>query len=160
MAWFRAQVFAETTRKTYATHLKTYLKFCEMAELQPVPISSKNLACYAAHLASKLSYNSMRQYLNIVRILHEDANLPNPFQDNWLFTSLFKGIRRALGSACKPKLPITVPLLRQMYHKLDFSLPRDVVFWAACLIAFFSFLRKSHLFPGKVTGKHSLPRGW
>lgn len=147
MAEYRAQVFADTTRRTYSTHLKTYLLFCERVGIQPVPISAKNLACYAAYLAQKLAYSSVRQYLNIVRLLHVEADFPNPFQDNWMFTSLFKGMRRVLGGATKPKLPITVLVLHRIYISLDFSLNRHVVFWAACLVAFFSFLRKSNLFP-------------
>ena len=37
-------------------------------------------------------------------------------------------------------------LLRQIFRVLDLTQPFDLVFWAACLLAFFSFLRKSNLF--------------
>lgn len=157
MAGFRAQVFAETTKRTYASHLKSYLTFCKLANLQPIPISTQNLGCYAAFLSARLSYSSVRQYLNVVRLLHVEANAPDPFNDQWFLSSLFKGMRRTMGDSCKPKLPITVPVMRKIFHVLDFSMHRDVVFWAACLVAFFSFLRKSNLFfEGKAGSSHYL----
>ena len=36
-----------------------------------------------------------------------------------------------------------------MFHVLNLSQPLDLVFWAACLVGFFSFLRKSNLLAGK-----------
>ena len=43
-----------------------------------MPISQVNLARYIVFLASQLSYASMKQYLNIVRIIHLEGGLPNP----------------------------------------------------------------------------------
>jgi hypothetical protein len=34
-----------------------------------------------------------------------------------------------------------------MFSHIDLSIPGDITFWAACLVAFFSFFRKSNLFP-------------
>ena len=45
------------------------------------------------------------------------------------------------------KLPITPSVLLDIKKTLDFTEPFDVVFWAACLVAFFAFFRKSTLVP-------------
>lgn len=159
VARYRAQVFSFNTRRTYSCHLAAYLKFCEQADLQPVPISERDLACYAAYLANRLSYSSIRQYLNIVRILHEEAGYTSPLANSWILSSLFKGIRRTLGDCTKPKLPITVDILKRLFLTIDFSSELDVCFWCACLIAFFSFLRKSNLFTDERNRHQGLTRG-
>ena len=113
----------------------------------PVPISQQDMACYVGCLAQRLQYSSLKQYLNIVRILHEEAGLPNPVSQSWFLSSLLRGVKRCKGDPCKPKLPITGNILCGIFRNLDLSKPGDIVFWAACLVAFFSFLRKSHLMP-------------
>lgn len=148
VADLRAQAFARTTAKTYSTHLKTYLHFCNLVNISPIPISQLNLARYIAYLTSRLTYTSLKQYLNIVRLLHFEAGLPNPVKSSWLIESLLRGCKRSLGGLTRPKLPITLPILQQIFQTLDLSSPFHIVFWAACLIAFFSFLRKSNLFCG------------
>jgi len=120
----------------------------------PVPVSQQDLACYVGSLSQRLQYSSLKQYLNVVRILHEEAGLPNPVGQSWFLSSLLRGVKRCNGDPCKPKLPITATILCGIFQTLDFSKPGDIVFWSACLVAFFSFLRKSHLVP---TSSHNVP---
>ena len=84
-----------------------------------------------------------------MRILHLEAGLINPFHNCWQVNiMLLKGAKRALGVAIKQKLPITPDILRSMFTlagRLLFSSPLDVTFWASCIVAFFSFFRKSNL---------------
>lgn len=159
VASFRAQVFADTTRRTYNSQLVTYLKFCEQANIAPVPIAERDLMCYVAFLTGRLQYSSIRQYLNVVRIIHEETGYANPLQQNWGVNSLFKGIKRSLGNQCTPKLPITVDILRRIFHVVDFTMPVELCFWCACCIAFFSFLRKSNLFVDSCGNRKFLTRG-
>ena len=159
VALFRAQVFARTTQRTYNTHLVSYVNFCEQAGIAPVPISERDLACYAAFLAGKLKYNSMRQYLNVVKLLHEEAGYPNPLQQSWVLASLFKGIKRSLGNQEIPKLPITIDILQRLFYIIDFNSSVETCFWCACTIAFFSFLRKSNLFVDSSGNTKFLTRG-
>ena len=136
--------FAENTKKTYSTHLRKYLEFCAFMSLSPVPISQQNLACYIAHLSEQLKFKSVKQYLNGVRLLHEEAGFPSPLSSYYI-KSVMKGVNRFLGEEVSSKLPITVEILLSIFDKLDFSSSFDVCFWAICLVAFFSFLRKSNL---------------
>ena len=56
--------------KTYPVHQLTYLDFCTKIGIAPVPISQTDLGRYIAYLSRKLTFSSVRQYLNIVRLLH------------------------------------------------------------------------------------------
>ncbi|KAI8496690.1 hypothetical protein Bbelb_253450 [Branchiostoma belcheri] len=96
---------------------------------------------YAVFLARTLKFSSIVGYLNIIRILHHEAGYENPLQDNWLLQTTLRGIRRYHGDSVQQKLPITPSILRAIHNKLDFSRAYHVVFWAACVVAFFSFFR-------------------
>ncbi|CAC5418430.1 unnamed protein product [Mytilus coruscus] len=56
------------------------------------------------------------------------------------------------------KLPVTPQLLKKILTTLDLQNPNHISFWAACLVAFFSFFRKSNLFVPTLAefdaGKH------
>lgn len=143
--WLQGQVFARSTRLTYASQRKLYFHFCNLSDICPVPLSQDDACRYIAFLSQRLAYNSIKQYINVVRILHLEAGLINPFHNCWQVNMLLKGAKRALGVAIKQKLPITPDILRSMFTLVDFSSPLDVTFWASCLVAFFSLFRKSNL---------------
>ena len=111
----------------------------------PVPISSADLGRYIALLSSRLSFSSVRQYLNAVRLMHLEAGYPNPLVNNWYITSIIKGLRRHKGDSTHQKLPITTDILFRILSILDFKRPFDLTFWAVCLVGFFTFFRKSNL---------------
>ena len=52
--------------------------FCRAIGCTLVPATTDILCKYAAMLARSLNYNSVMQYLNIIRILHLEWDLPNP----------------------------------------------------------------------------------
>jgi hypothetical protein len=113
-----------------------------------VPASQETLCCYVAFLARSLSPSSISGYLNIIRILHLDAGLTNPLADNWQVQLVKRGVTRLKGQPVKQKLPITVEMLREFFPFLDhFGSAFDKSFWAAALIAFFGFFRKSTILP-------------
>ena len=145
VASLRALTFAESTRRTYQSQQALYLQFCAGLHIAPVPISPCNLGRYIAFFGSRLSYSSIRQYLNVVRILHLDEGYTNPLANNWYLTSILKGLRRHKGDGVTQKLPITDTVLRGILAVLNFYKPFDICFWAVCVVAFFSFFRKSNL---------------
>ena len=107
----RVLTFSESTRRTYMSQQLLYPRFCAGLNIPLVPISSCNLGRYIAFLGSRLCYSSVRQYLNIVRIMHLEAGYGNPLSDNWYVASILKGLRRHKGDGSKQKLPITVAVL-------------------------------------------------
>ena len=147
VAEYRAATYSANTKKSYQTHLKSYFEFCSKLQRPPVPASQELIALYAAFLARRLKPSSVRQYLNIVRILHLESNYPNPLQDNWYVKSTLTGIDRLLASPVKRAAPVTPQLLIDIKAKLDFLTLWDSMFWAAALLMFFATLRKSNLFP-------------
>lgn len=148
IAHYRSQAYAVTTKKAYQTHLRCYLRFCQATNLPPIPISDQNLCRYAAHLATWLQPVSVTKYLNILRILHRDMGLNNPLDNNWQLDIVLKGIKRDKGMAIKRKLPITPEILLAIRGCLHLYEPKDLLFWVACLLAFFGLLRKANLLPG------------
>ena len=142
-------MFAPSTRLTYAsrstmlpsascTCVFCFFVFFNLADITPVPLSQDFVCRYTAFLSERLSYNSIKQYINVVRILHLEAGHVNPFI-SWHIDTLLKGTKRVLGVSIKQKLPITVDILRRMFTLVVLSCPLDVTFWASCLVAFSPF---------------------
>jgi hypothetical protein len=78
--------------------------------------------------------------------MHLEAGYENPLLD-WELGIVKRGIQRLRGSPPKQKLPITLHILSKVYAVLDKNNPKHTAFWAACLTAFYGFLRKSTLLP-------------
>ena len=148
---YRAASLASSSKATYRTHLKTYLEFCQRLCILPVPATNDNLARYAAFLAEKLAFPSIQQYLNVVRLLHIENDLPNPLEDNWKLHSVLMGIKRVKGNPVKHKEPITPSILLSIRQLLDLSLLPHAAFWAAALIMFFGLLRRSNVLCSSVS---------
>lgn len=140
----RSSVLADSTKRTYSSYLQPYLHFCNSKGIPLVPITPVNLARFIALLSYKLSFNSIRNYLSEVRLLHLEAGFANPL-DSYYIRSLLKGTKRVLGAQTVRKLPITPDILYRIFNILNFRDPKQLCFWAACLVGFFSFFRKSNL---------------
>ena len=146
MKKYKASCYAESTKATYRSCLKAYLRFCLYFGLQPVPASKISVLAYLAYLARSLKPSSIPNYLNVVRLVHLEAGFPNPLQD-WEVSLIRKGIHRCHGQPPKQKLPITPQILEAIHNHLNPADSLDRAFWCACLIGFYAFLRKSTLLP-------------
>ena len=142
---YLGSVFAESTKRTYMSYLRAYLRYCSYFSRKPVPADQATLVGYVAFLARSIIPRSIGAYLNIIRILHVSAGFANPLFNNWEINMLKRAIARVHGSPPQQKLPITIEILLDIRELLNFSDNRDICFWAACLVAFFGFLRKSSL---------------
>ena len=123
-------ILAESTRRTYSSQLGPFLKFCSYLNSNSVPISTMDIGRYAAYLSPKLSVSSIRQYLNVVRLLHMESGDPNPLANNWFLSSILKRLQRKKGDKVMQKLPITSDILKGILGYLNFSNPFDITFWA------------------------------
>jgi hypothetical protein len=144
---FKSMAFATATKKSYQTHLRTYLRFCFYYNLCPVPASQEVLTCYVAHLGRSLSPSSVAVYLNIILFLHEETGFVNPLCKNYEVDMVKRGLQRVKGVPPKQKAPMTVPIMLSMYSHLRLEFAEDKAFWCALLIGFFGYLRKSSLVP-------------
>ena len=117
----------------------------------PVPASSLTLCRYASFLARRMKFNSVTQYLNVIRLLHCAWNLPNPLQNNFQLAHAMRGIRRHLGDLVVRKKPVTPDMLKQILQYLDISLSFDAAIWAVCLTMFYGCLRRSNVMINSTT---------
>ena len=161
-AQLRAQSIADSTKSTYRSQLRTYLAFCNSLNQPPLPVTNTLLFRYVAHLSFKLNYNSVRQYLAVLRLISLESDLPNPLFYNWHLNSILKGFRREVGSNVVKKSPVSPILLLKLRALIRWDNSLDRAIWAACLLMFYGLLRKSNVFPpsaaGFKVGKH-LARG-
>lgn len=58
-----------------------------------------------------------------------------------------RGLKRLLSASVKRKLPITPTILLALRDVMDLSVPLNLALWAAFLLGFFSFFRKSNIIP-------------
>ena len=135
----------------YSSHLRAYLRFCQLCRLDPIPASAPTLERYAAYLARTRSYTTVNQYLNIIRIIHREYGLQNPLTDNWHLKSVLQGIKRVKGSGAKPKSPISPHHLLCLSRHIKSDCPHDAQLWAATLVAFFGLLRVSSIASARST---------
>ena len=151
MSRLRSLCLSESTKAAYKVHLKTYLKFCETIQLCPIPATDETLCRFIAYLSRSRAASTVRQYLNIVRIISLEFGLSRPL-DTWQIKSMMKGLQRDKGGHVASKAPITVEHLSKLYEHLHMDDIQDIQFWAACLTGFFGLLRVSNFTvysPGK-----------
>jgi len=143
----------ESTQRSYATHRARYLQFCDEYGLSPVPISQVQAARYVAYLADSLSPSSIPKYLNIIRIIHLEHNLPDPcVLQLYDVKCVLAGLSKEKGTAPRRMEPITPQILLKMLQHIDLTTIDDLSVWAACLLGFFGLLRRSNLFPPSLFG--------
>lgn len=141
---FYHAALTDSTKKTYKAGKKRYVDFCTKFNVQPLPVSESGLCYFAAHLGEQgLMESSVKIYLSAIRQWQISEGLPDPHTAAMpLLKQIMKGVkvvRGKEGKTGKKKLPITPSILRQLAKArggLD-----GAMFWAACCLAFFGFLR-------------------
>lgn len=105
------------------------------------------MCLFAAWLARRLSYSSIKQYLHIVTLIHRERGLPSPYQGSFQLHQTLRGIKRKKGDVVCPKAPITPELLTLIYSRLDLTRQKHRAVWAAGLVMFVGLLRRSNVMP-------------
>jgi len=148
----RFLAYSENTHAAYSTHIKAFIAFCHYFRFRPVPAENQTILRYVVFLSRTIKPQSIRCYLSVIRILHLENGYKNPLEYNYLLTTLLKGIDSHRGTPPVQKLPITLELLSKMFKILNLNDSFELCFWAACLVGFFTFFRKSTL----LTKSHSM----
>ena len=148
------QGIRKSTKKSYNTAHKVFLKFCKVFALQPLPTSEKTLLTFTAYLSKKgLSPGAINVYLSAVRNL----NVINGYQVTPHRAPRVKlALKAVKDSACEPvqKAPITLQELRVMWKVVQTACNTHM--WQALLcLAFFGGLRCAEYTPH--TGNPSGP---
>jgi len=135
--------------------MRNWLLYCRHYGREPVPaagISDLALAGFVYFLARDgKAYSTVKTYLSMGPRVMQQLRLGTwtPTAERPLVLHTLRAARRVLGDAPRQKLPITIDMLRGFSRQLDLTDPNSVVLLTAFLVAFFAFLRKSNLVPGK-----------
>ena len=88
-------------------------------------------------------HSSIKVYLSGFRALHIDHGFADPLINCLRLQRVVRGIKRCQGSSSSSRLPITDDLMLVIWQSLDLHLPDHCMFWAACSLGYFDFLRAS-----------------
>lgn len=152
-----AGALADRTQQTYRSAVKKYLEFAAFIHMAaPFPLTDEGLGDFAAFLALScgLAHESIRTYISGVKERHErEKHAPLPARLPFL-SRVLAGIKRNVpGAAPRPAMPITLAHIRMIREYLgnidDPSAPiDDICLFAACVVGFCGFLRKSNFLAG------------
>ena len=98
---------------------------------------------FATFLAGSVQHSSIKVYLSAVRALHIEEGFPDPLVDCLRLQRVLRGIKRTQGSPEAQRLPITDHILMIIFGSLDLAVYDHCMFWAACNLAYFGFLRSA-----------------
>ena len=82
-------------------------------------------------------------YLSGVRALHIEQGFADPLHNCLRLQRVIRGIKRTQGSPSSSRLPITDDLMLVIWKSLNLQLPDHCMFWAACTLGYFGFLRSA-----------------
>ena len=142
---YLAQSLASSTRKSYATAQSQFLSFCHQlgrihSSGSPCPADEWTLCLFATFLAGSLQHSSIKVYLSGVRALHIEQGFADPLHNCLRLQRVIRGTQGSPSSSC---LPITDDLMLVIWKSLNLQLPDHCMFWAACTLGYFGFLRSA-----------------
>jgi hypothetical protein len=138
---------AEATNKTVASEINTYLLFCFHYNLPAIPVTASVACKYVATLSVTHAYSSIKRYVSALGHLHKARGLVWNIPHDYHVYRVLQGVKRDKGGASFSKLHITPDILCKMAGVLNMGISEDLTFWAAALLAFYSFFRKSNVVP-------------
>lgn len=154
---------AQSTSESYRTGLNCFLRFASLSLVSyaGLPDLTEDLLIYFVthcHSVLRLRFSTIKLYLCGIRFAYLQAGKYSPLADTdqhklLRLSTICRAIRKQQGQATKPRLPITYHILQQIVTLLRsgvFSPFLCLMFEAACLVAFYGFLRC-----GEFTVKHS-----
>ena len=109
----------------------------------PCPADEWTLCLFVTFLSQSIHHSSIKVYLSAVRALHIEHGFPDPLQGCLRLERVVRGVKRSQGERKSNRLPITDDILLSIHRHLDATQADHVMFWAACCVAFFGFLRSA-----------------
>lgn len=143
----RLAAYSDGTTKNLKTQWKAYLLFCSYFQFKPLPATSEMLCLYAQFLSRSITPNSIRNYLNGVRLFHLYNGFEFSLLQDFSVRITLTGIARIASHTPKQALAITVQILFAVASVVDFSDASEVTILCVAIFAFFLFARLSSLLP-------------
>jgi hypothetical protein len=144
----RAAALSLGTKRNIQSQLRAYLLFTTYFQLEPFPVTFKNLTVYIQLLANSFKApTSILNYLSGLRTVHKMLDLEFPELSSFFIKLQLRGITKDLAHLPHQAAPVSPEILTQCYHLLNLADPQKASAWACFLIAFFSFSRLGNLLP-------------
>ena len=145
---YLAQGLAASTCKSYATAQSQFLSVCRQlgrihSSVSPCPADEWTLCLFTTFLAGSLQHSSIKVYLSGMRALHIEQGFADPLHNCQSWQRVICGIKRTQGSPSSSRLPIIYDLMLVIWKSLNLQLPNHCMFWAACTLGYFGFLRSA-----------------
>jgi len=140
---------AISTRRSYSSAQERFINFCYMSARlnshgSPFPTDEWTLCLFVTFLTESLRHASIKVYLSAVRSLHIDHGFPDPLKNCLQLQCVLSWVKRLQGAkSYNQRLLITADILNLVLSSLDLSSYNDSMFWAACTLAYFGFLRSA-----------------
>ena len=153
---YQLLALTDNTAKVCTQGAKTFFKFCMHYNLpSPAvtaePITEQWLLYFVAHCAHhmKLAASTINTYLYGIRDWCIGQGLPDPLKTTYgrlllRLERVLKGIKKLHKETVRPRLPITIDILRMLTSFLSFGCfgqHDDLMLSAVCTLAFYDFLR-------------------
>ena len=145
VAFAIGNAYATSTLATRRSQARRYLRFCRELDLVPLPVSVLNIYRYIVYLMDSIKYSSIIGYLDGLKWLHIHLGYEPPALDAQKVKLTLRGVKRLLGNPRNQKLPITPDILLAIRSVMDLTDLAQRALWAAYILAFFTFFRKSNL---------------
>ena len=115
---------AANTRCTYKIGQQRFKTFCQAINARTLPASEATVTLFITYLATEnISYKTIKVYLSVVRHMHISAGMFSEFGQHFTpcLQLTLKGIQcsQALSHPPRPRLPITLQLLQNIYAQLS-----------------------------------------
>ena len=137
--------YAHSKFNTRRSQWRSYLRFCTTYHLVPVPTEVQSIIRFLIHLSYYCKYSTVIKYLSAINVLHRHFGFNVTFQEVFSIKPILRRLPRILGDPPVQKLAITPDILLRLHPQ--FTARSDSGFWAAMLIGFYTFFRKSNLVP-------------
>lgn len=143
--------YAPGTCKNLRSSWRSYSLFCIYFQLVPLPASVDTLCLFAQFLSRSMTIGTLENNVSAVKKLHQRAGYCVSNFESLTFTDTIRGLRKLIGKPPSRKLPITPEILLKLHTIFQLHKPKHSALWAAFLIAFFTFSRKSNIVPPSIT---------
>ncbi len=125
--------------------------FCLYFSFNFLPCSLNTLLLFSQFLSrSFTTVQSIKNYLHGVKFLHRASGLDTSVFSSFQITLALRGIARRINRPPIQAVPVTPQMLLAIFPFLNLHCPLDITLWAAYLISFFLFARKSNLVASSI----------
>ena len=145
-------VYRPNTARNYRSRANIYLRFCHFYKIKAFPVQEWDMVRYARYLANGLTcYDSLAGYVSTIKRLHELGGYQFPEHTHILKAQML-ALKREMAAPVKKAPPVTPVILSQIHAHVNFASGLQTACYAALVVGFCLFLRRSNLVPETVKG--------